>query len=347
MRLKLSVALVAFALLSATLATSVAQEPEQDDQQIVDDFITSRGVSFDDPGKPKAKPSTQSQSGRKNSGAKSSGGGMGSGKKGPSTSFGNLASKKKPSTTTKEPGGGQEFDAQASGPGADAGPGAGTTSAASTLKASGASKGQPNAIGLGYTLFIKQDENILSADLGREFKGGDMIRVALETNTDGYLYIFHTENGLKPQMLFPHAQIDGGANAIAAHARDFIPADMKTWFEFDNVPATERLYIVVARQPLAGVPVGNELVKFCGGPREGCYWKPSPAQWYSIKSGAPGARVLESKNVQLAGVQTPIPNNSLARGIKVKKDEPAPAVVRINNSPTADVLVTTIDLVHK
>jgi hypothetical protein len=338
MRFKFFITLVAFALVSAMLAPSGAQpSQQQDDQKIVDDFVTTRGVSFDEPGKPKPKPSTQGPSSRKSSSAKSTGGSV-AGKKSPNAPSGDVASTKKtqPSSSKKGTSGSQEFNAQAAGPGASAG----------TLKAS-ATDGQPNAIGLGYTLFIKQGENLLSADLGREFREGDKIRVALETNTNGYLYIFHTENGLKPQMLFPHAQIDGGANSIAAHARDFVPADIKTWFEFDNVPATERLYIVVSRQPLAGVPSGEALVEFCGGPREGCYWMPSPAQWNAIKSDTSGGRVLEAKNTQLASLKIPVASDSLSRGIKVKKEEPKPAVVRINDSPDADVLITTIDLVHK
>ncbi|MCA1632935.1 MAG: DUF4384 domain-containing protein [Acidobacteria bacterium] len=349
MRFKVSLTLVLFVLLAAALIAPAGAQDQQSDQKIIDDFVTTRGVSFEEPGKPKPKPTTQQSANNRKSGgtapakrtgANTSGGSTAAGKKGSAATTSDVASSKKKPAASK--GASKESDsaAQAAGPGAD------TTSAATTLKAS-ATKGQPKAIGLGYTLFIKEGENILSADLGREFREGDKIRVALETNTDGYLYIFHTENGLKPQMLFPHAQIDGGANAIVAHARDFVPADMKTWFEFDNMPATERLYIVVSRQPLAGVPAGDELVEFCGGAREGCYWKPSQKQWDSIKAGSSRGRVLESKNAQLASLQTPVPSNSLSRGLKVKKDEPAPAVVRVNDSPTADVLVTTIDLVHK
>jgi len=349
MRFKFSLTLVLFALLASMLVAPAGAQDQQSDQKIIDDFVTTRGVSFEEPGKSKPKPATQQASNNrksggttpaKHTGANPSGGNVASKKASSSTS--EVASSKKRPAATKGANRDSNQTAQAVGPGADAG----TTSAATTLKAS-ATKGQAAAIGLGYTLFVKQGDNLLSADFAREFKEGDMIRVALETNTDGYLYIFHTENGLKPAMLFPHAQIDGGTNSIAAHARDFVPADMKTWFEFDNVPATERLYIVVSRQPLAGVPTGGELVEFCGGSREGCYWKPSPTQWDAIKAGSSRGRVLESKNAQLASLQTPVPSNSLSRGIKVKKDEPAPAVVRVNDSPTADVLVTTIDLVHK
>jgi hypothetical protein len=184
---------------------------------------------------------------------------------------------------------------------------------------------------------------------GREFKSGEELRIVLETNTDGYLYIFNTENGVNPEMLYPNNRIDGGANAIAAHARDFVPADMGSGFVFDDVPAVERVYIILSRRPLAGVPTGEALLDLCGGAlREDCYWKPTSAQWDAIKAGSPGGgRVRESQNTQLASLQMPAQGGGMTRGLKVKKTEPAPSVVRVNDSPTADVLVTTVDLVHK
>ena len=54
----------------------------------------------------------------------------------------------------------------------------------------------------------------------REFRTGDRIRIALEPNTDGYLYIFNSENGAAPKMIFPDARLDGGENWIEAHVPD-------------------------------------------------------------------------------------------------------------------------------
>ena len=43
----------------------------------------------------------------------------------------------------------------------------------------------------------------------------------------------------------------------------------------------------------------------------------------------------------------PVQPASLQRGIKIKREDPAPSVVRVNDSPDADTLVTVIKLVHK
>ena len=364
MRFKISLTLAASALLAAVAINPAGAQDGQDDQKLVDDFVSTRGVSIVDPSEAK-KSSSRRQTAQSSGGSrKSTGASKGTGRKNTqsSTEVASSKSKKKPTPATNTTNHNtHEAGTLATGPSADANVSGGTASAgpdgASSNNLSGGGSAPPakfvkastQAIGLGYTLFVKQGESLHAAGAGREFKAGDKIRVALETNTDGYLYIFYTENGLNPQMLFPNNRIDGGANVVAAHARDFVPADMNTWFEFDNVPATERLYIVISRNPLAGVPTGEALLDHCGGARrEHCYWKPTPEQWKAITAGAPGGgRVRESQNTQLASLQVPIQSSAMTRGIKVKKEEPAPAIVRVNDSAAADVLVTTIDLVHK
>ena len=49
------------------------------------------------------------------------------------------------------------------------------------------------AIGLGYTLFMRDASGRgIRVEPTREFLKGDRVRLALEPNTDGYLYIFDT-----------------------------------------------------------------------------------------------------------------------------------------------------------
>ncbi|MGI8565583.1 MAG: hypothetical protein ACR2LZ_03775, partial [Pyrinomonadaceae bacterium] len=65
-----------------------------------------------------------------------------------------------------------------------------------------------DSIGLGYTLYMRADNgDAVRVDPEKEFGAGDQIRVSLEANTDGYLYIFHTEDDRNPQMLFPDARL--------------------------------------------------------------------------------------------------------------------------------------------
>jgi hypothetical protein len=329
MRRRTFVTLAVLAVL--VCSTALAQEGQKKDEQVIDDFVTTRGVSFEEPGKkPGRKPTAPST--RRNRPATGKG-----------SSSGDLASGKAPAKkgvleAKSGQGGGSEVATQSA-----------DDSGAQFLKAGGA----PRPLALGYTILMKDDTGrLFVADPSRVFKTGDRFAVALETNADGYLYLFSAENGRNPELLFPNAQIDGGANAVAAHARATFPtgasADVEYFIDVTDPPATEHLFIVFSRWPLADVPAGEALVKFCGKNLEDCAWKPTAAQWARITGGAKGGRVTEAKNVQLAQAgPPPVMPGTLQRGLKVKKEDPKPAIVRVNDSPDADVLVTEIVLTHK
>lgn len=343
MRFNPVLTLAAFALLCCSAA---ARAQQQQDQAVIDDFIITRGVSFDNPGKktttqPQGQTSHASPATHRSNpggGAKSPGaGGVASGNKGSSTSKTsqtNTASNKNNSTDRSANGAAVEGDADKGG--------------VQTIKA-GSTNGSLHPIGLGYTIFMKDKSGgLLAVDASQEYKSGDRIAISLEPNTEGYIYVFNAENDRDPQMLFPNILLDNGTNAAHAHVRETYPADLAYAFEFDQTPAIEHVYVIVSRRPLDGVPTGNALAEFCGKSRDDCYWKPTPEQWARIKSGAAGGRVTEAKNTQLAQLQKhPVQPSTLQRGIKIKRDDPAPAVVRVNASPDSDTLVTVIKLAHK
>src|SRR5437764_13624770 len=59
------------------------------------------------------------------------------------------------------------------------------------------------AIGLGYTLYLRDvNGRAVRVEPTREFHNGDRIRISLEPNIDGYLYVFHTEGDGAPEMIF-------------------------------------------------------------------------------------------------------------------------------------------------
>jgi uncharacterized protein YcfL len=337
MRFRPLLTLAALALV--TCAAAARAQEQQQDQKVIDDFVTSRGVSFDEPAKKTTRPQRQtSRAGatRRSSAAGAKSPGAGGAAPGASTA---KTSQTAAASNKNAPAGVGATDAGAGGAGAVKG-------GAQTVKAS-ATNGPAQPIALGYTVYMKDKSgSLLAADTSREYRSGDRIAISLEPNAEGYIYIFNAENDRDPVMLFPNVQLDGGANAAHAHVRETYPADVNYAFEFDQNPADEHLYVIVSRRPLEGVPTGDALARFCGKGRDDCYWKPTPEEWARIKSGA--GRVIEAKNTQLAQSQKqPVQPGSLQRGIKIKKDDPAPAVVRVSDSPDADTLVTVIKLVHK
>lgn len=332
MRLRIPLMLAAFLLLTCSVARAQEEVQQPDEQEVIDDFVLTRGVSFEEPGKKRQGSPSRPPSGNKASSGKSSG---------------SVASTKPPrkikpvkgGTDAKSgKGGGSEVAAMSEG-----------TSDAQFVKVGGALR----PLALGYTILMKDDTGrLFVADPRQEFKTGDRFAVALETNADGYLYLFSAENGRNPELLFPNAQIESGANAVQAHVRATFPtgaaADVEYFIDVTDPPATEHLFVVFSRQPLADVPAGQALVKFCGKNLEDCAWKPTAAQWARITDGAKGGRVTEAKNTQLAQAgPPPVMPGTLQRGLKVRKEDPKPAIVRVNESPDADLLVTEIVLTHK
>jgi len=208
------------------------------------------------------------------------------------------------------------------------------------------------AIGLGYTLFMR-DENgrAVRIEPGREFHNGDRIRISLEPNVDGYLYVFHTEGEGQPEMIFPDARLEGGENWIDAHVPIEVPSTIETderlrWFQFYGNPATERLYIVVTREPLPGVPTGDALVSYCNANKDKCPWRPANELWARIQQDS-RANVKVVTNKVSGEVQTSAEQNATTRGLGLDQSAPQPSVIRLSATTTAPVLVTILDLVHK
>jgi hypothetical protein len=208
------------------------------------------------------------------------------------------------------------------------------------------------ALALGYTLYMMDaNGDAVRVDPSREFHNGDRVRIALEPNTDSYLYVFHTENNGQPEMIFPDARLNGGDNFIAAHVPTEIPSGQEQnerlrWFTFYGQPATERLYIVITRQPLPLVPTGEDLGSYCQANKDRCPWHP-PAQIWAQVQKEMNARVLVNKEKGYGQAQTTREREATTRGFGLDQSAPAPSVIRMNATSNAPVLVTALDLVHQ
>src|SRR6266566_6514645 len=208
------------------------------------------------------------------------------------------------------------------------------------------------AIGLGYTLFMRgANGRSVRVEPNREFHNGDRIRISLEPNIDGYLYVFHTEGDGPPEMIFPDARLEGGENWIEAHVPIDVPSTVETderlrWLQFYGNPATEHLFVVVTREPLADVPVADTLVTLCSTNKENCPWHPSVEVWTRIQQAAKAdVKVVASNTAGLA--QTEKEQVATTRGLGFDHTAPQPSVIRMSASTSAPVLVTTLDLVHR
>ena len=207
-------------------------------------------------------------------------------------------------------------------------------------------------IGLGYTLFMRDaNGRSIRTEPTREFHNGDSVRIALEPNVDGYLYVFHTEGDGPPEMIFPDWRLDGGENWIEAHVPIEVPSSEEAderlrWFTFYGNAGIERLYVVVTREPLPGVPVGSDLVSFCSANKEKCPWHPLAEMWAQVQLATKAeVRVVSSKSFGQA--QTEKEKTATTRGLGLDQSAPQPSVIRMSAATNAPLLVTVLDLIHK
>jgi hypothetical protein len=210
---------------------------------------------------------------------------------------------------------------------------------------------QKELIGIGYT-FYKSDNSGKPIRVKSDsiFHAGDTLRIVLEPNIDGYLYVFHNEADGKPEMLFPDARLTAGSNRINAHVPYEVPSTKEKdprfrWFYFDNKPTIERLYIVVTKNPLPGVPIGNELVAYCQTYSGGCPWKPTTDIWGTIRSAVNTPARISLKET-IGAAQNEEEQEAIERGIGLPSNAPEPSVVRLNLSG-ASVLVAVLELIHR
>ncbi len=215
-----------------------------------------------------------------------------------------------------------------------------------------AEKPKVQKIGLGLTLFTRDSNGqSVRADSARVFRSGDRVRVLLETNTDGYLYIFNTTYGGQPVMIYPSAELDEGGNYIQSHVPFEIPSSSASqerlrWFTFDTHAGTERLFFVFTRGPLPLVPTEDELVNYCKQDEKKCPIKPEAELWVKIQTEL-RAPVQVAKSERYGKAQTPVEFDATTRGLGLSKDDPEPSLVMMRASTEASILVAVLELIHK
>lgn len=206
-------------------------------------------------------------------------------------------------------------------------------------------------IGLGLTLFMRDSNGLaVRVDPDHVFRKGDRVRVLLETNSDGYLYIFNTTNDGPATMIYPDADLDEAGNYLQAHVPFEIPTSLSAeerlrWFAFDDVAGTEHLFFVFTREPLSGVPIEDDLIAFCRDSKERCPIRPEGEVWAAVQKGSQEP-LKTDKTQQYGRAETSGEQQATTRGLGLAKDDPQPSLVMMASS-SRSTLVATLDLIHK
>jgi hypothetical protein len=119
-------------------------------------------------------------------------------------------------------------------------------------------------LGLRYSVMKRDGSGKFGeVDPDSTFRSGDRIRLNVDTNTPGYLYVVMQGSSGNWRLLFPSADVEGGNNRIEKGTSQQIPAGDKGQFVFDEQSGTEKLFLVLSRRPEADLD--NLIYSITGG----------------------------------------------------------------------------------
>lgn len=104
------------------------------------------------------------------------------------------------------------------------------------------------SLGLKYRLWKVAGSETSDADPAGPFQPGEQVRLGVETNDSGYLYIVHRQPGGSWRRLFPTSEIEGGNHFIRSGVVYPVPPEEGVELQFNGGP--ERILLVLARAPV-------------------------------------------------------------------------------------------------
>ena len=198
------------------------------------------------------------------------------------------------------------------------------------------------ALGLRYSILKREGPETVEVDPTAVFHSGDRIRLRVDVNTAGYLYIINRGSSGNWNPLFPSAKIAKGDNHVQKGIQYEIPAGYV--FTFDEQPGTEKLFIVFSRRPVSDL---EELIYSLTGGQD-LKTPPRPDD---------GKILLAQANIEDRMIDRL--RNVYSRDLIIEKtDETTPpppsapskekAVYVVNPSKSADArVVADVTLIHK
>ncbi len=200
-------------------------------------------------------------------------------------------------------------------------------------------------LGLRYSILkYTGDDDYVEVDPEYTFHSGDKIRLRVQVNDAGYLYVVMQGTSGAWRVMFPAPEIDAGSNRVVPNREYDVPGRTRVFF--DEQAGTEKLFVVLSRQPLKEM---DQLIYELDNQKKG-----EPASASTVpKSMMASAAIGNSMVAQLR-------NGVMARDLvfeKVDESKPAPtaagnrketATYVVNASLTSDSrLVADISLKHK
>jgi hypothetical protein len=110
------------------------------------------------------------------------------------------------------------------------------------------SAGEDIPLGLRYSILKREGSGFVEADVETKFHSGDRIKLRVEVNTSGYMYVVNRGSSGNWKPLFPSSEIAAGDNRVHKGSEYDVPPGYV--FTFDEQAGKENLFIVFSRQPV-------------------------------------------------------------------------------------------------
>jgi len=104
------------------------------------------------------------------------------------------------------------------------------------------------ALALRYTVQKIDGGQTTDVPANTEFHSKDRIRLSVEVNDTGYLYIVNQGTSGTWKAMFPSPEIEDGDNGVQRGHVYTVPPGHK--FTFSGAPGVERLFVIFSRQPV-------------------------------------------------------------------------------------------------
>jgi len=104
-------------------------------------------------------------------------------------------------------------------------------------------------LGLRYSILQLQGDKLQEVDPEKTFHSGDRVQLRIESNDSGYLYLILQGSMGDWKVLFPSKEIRNGDNLLRARTAIQIPGGEDRDFRFDPDPGTEKIFVVLSREP--------------------------------------------------------------------------------------------------
>ena len=168
-------------------------------------------------------------------------------------------------------------------------------------------------------------------DADTVFRSGDRIRLEVQANSTGYLYVVAQGSSGNWQVLFPSREVSNGSNQVHRGETRLVPGGNQGQFVFDEQAGTEKLFFVLSRQPEQSL---DKLIYSMGG-------QTAPADPTVVKPAADSNRVLMAQATVSDDVIARIRSQMQARDLIFEKVDNEKVVSQNGTTSKGQVKIET------